>query len=99
MRSKVLTVLAALLLWTGMMAAPAMASGKGTSRRNGLTCNTSWKNTWGGVNCHGDSTQRWRMHVACGFQPDHVGTWHQGRGTDAYECNFSVEGVDVEWKL
>jgi hypothetical protein len=39
------------------------------------------------------------MHVACGFQPDHVGNWHQGRGTDAYECNISIEGVDVEWEL
>lgn len=99
MRSKVLVVLASSLLLGGAMISPALASGTGQSKRGGLTCNTTWKNTWGGVNCNGNSNskQKWRMHVACAFQPDHVGTWHYGPGKDSYECNHSIQNADVEW--
>ena len=97
MRSKVLTVLASLLLWGSLTAAPALASGSGTTSRGGLTCNTSWRNTWGGANCHGKSKQKWRLKVACAFQTDYTGSWHYGPGRDSFECNFSIQNANVQW--
>ena len=78
------------------MAAPALA-GSGSSSHNGLTCNTSWHNTWGGASCHGDPNVKWRLHVACAFQSDYTGSWHYGPGSDGFECNFSVQSAGVQW--
>jgi len=95
-RNKILTALAALMLWGGFMAAPALA-GSGSSSHNGLTCNTSWHNTWGGTSCHGSPHPKSRLHVACAFQSDYSGSWHYGPGSDGFECNFSVQSASVQW--
>ena len=94
---RLLAIFSLSVLMGALTLAPAFASGSSSSTVNGLTCTSSWNNTWGGVNCSGDSVQGWRLHVACSFQPDFVGAWHYGPGSDGFECNFGVDNASVEW--
>lgn len=80
--------------------APAAASGKHvTQSLNGLTCRSSWYNTYGGTKCTGDpdSPQKWRLRVNCQMQSDHKGPWNYDEGSDGYECSFGITGAGVEW--
>lgn len=79
--------------------APAVSplSGHTSSSHNGLTCNNNWYNTYGGSTCSGNTTTKWRSHVACASQSDYTGQWHYGAGSDGFECTFSVQNSSVEW--
>lgn len=78
--------------------APAAASGKHTTKSsNGLTCRSSWYNTYGGTRCTGNSSQRWRLHVTCQWESDYNGSWSWGPGEDGYECTFGITSASVTW--
>jgi hypothetical protein len=73
-------------------------SGHHTSQsRNKLTCQNSWYTTYGGTSCAGNSTQKWRLHVACQMQPNYTGGWNYGPGSDGFECSWAVDNASVEW--
>lgn len=77
-------------------------AGDATFRRGGLTCKTEWRNTGGSANCFKnnngqDPNQRWRAHYRCQFQPDFYSTWQRGPGKHGSECNFGIQGVDIQW--
>ena len=78
--------------------APAATSGKHASQSlNGLTCRSSWYNTYGDTTCTGNSQQKWRLHVTCQMQGDHKGTWNYGPGSDAFECSWGITSAGVIW--
>jgi hypothetical protein len=93
----VLTIFSFLIFMGGLIVSPAFANGSTTSTVNGLTCHSTWYNTWGGTSCTGNSGQGWRLHVACEAQPDYVGEWHYGPGSDGFECDFGVQNATVQW--
>lgn len=77
---------------------PAAVSGKhATQSLNGLTCQNSWYNTYGGTTCEGNSQQKWRLHITCQMQSSHTGTWNYGPGEDGYECTFAIKNASVQW--
>jgi hypothetical protein len=97
MRRKVLALLAASTLWAGLAASPALASGSGSTSRNGLTCDYSWGHTGGSATCRGRSNQKWRLKLRCAFQGDITKSWHEGPGNDAGECNFRIQSSEIIW--
>ncbi|PPK62747.1 hypothetical protein V5P93_004002 [Actinokineospora auranticolor] len=110
-KSKAVAVLGGALITTTVLAPAAWAdqepsgpgafmSGHTTQKRNGLTCENRWYNTYGGTTCSGGSgaqNVKWRVHVACAAQSDYTGPWSYGSGSGGFECNFSVQNSSVEW--
>jgi hypothetical protein len=90
-------VVAGILALSGAVASGAVAAGSSKQARRGLTCHNTWGNTKGSTKCTGNRSVKWRLHVACQFQPDYNGPWNYGPGSDAFECNFGVQSASVQW--
>ena len=90
-------VFAGTLALSAVLSPDASAGGASTQSHLGLTCHNKWSDTKGETKCSGNAAVKWRLHVACQFQPDYDGPWQQGGGSDAFECNSSVQSASVQW--